>query len=51
MRPNDQATKDRIDFLESYSCNLEDELRETKQELQAAKAQILRMQSDRECVD
>ena len=51
MRPNDQATKDHIEFLEDHASNLEVENQELKQELQATKAQILRMQSDRECVD
>ena len=51
MRANDEVTADHILFLEDYASNLEVELAEVKKDLEAAIAQILRMQSDRECVD
>ena len=51
MRANDEVTADHIEFLEDYTNNLEVELAEVKKDRDAWKAQVLRMQSDRECVD
>ena len=51
MKAYDEAAQDHIEFLEDHASNLEVELAEVKKDLEAAIALILRMQSDRECVD
>jgi len=51
MRVNDEVTADYIAELETDNDHLRVENQELEKEMEALRAHLYRMQSDRECVD